>query len=195
MLLGRGAAVDGRMASSAEARSVPLQGASANGHIEVVKTLLAHGAEIDDFAIEAAILYDYWEILQLLVDACDCVPFHLLSLASILAPTRDKVVSLLCSKPIMVEEILISEFTQQLSNLLQRGEISCAKLLLEKGFPEPSGPFEFDLDWPEPLEQEHLELARMLLDRGWVPSDDMVRCVKLSDEKESQRPEKRPRLE
>jgi len=194
MLLDRGAAVNGCATDMPSDRSNPLDAASANGHIEIVNTLLRRGARTDGDTVEAATTEDNWEILRLLVGRVDNIPLHQLRNA-LYEPIEDQMVSLLCSKPIVVEGYSVSSSIGLLSDLLHRNEIAYAKLYLEKGFPEFSGLLEFNYDWPKPPEQEHLELARMMLDKGWILLDNMVQCVKLSDEKESQRPEKRPRLE
>jgi len=179
MLLDRGAAVDGCMTGSRWDSRTPLDVASANGHIDIVKTLLQHRAEIG-FTIEVAMITAQREILELLVNRVDNIPFFLLQNALCEAPIEDQVVSLLCSKPIVVDGFPISRFTRQLSNLLKRNEIAYAKLSLEKGFPEPNGPFEFSYEWPEWREQEHPEITKLLLDSGWARSEIMVQYAKLS---------------
>lgn len=202
MLLSRGADIDGRMGASPPStdplRMNPLVGALKNGHVDITKTLLQHGARVyGQSATELAVEYGQREILQFLIDSCDHIPFHLLINALSQRPIVDEVLSLLCSKLIVPDAQTSShDFEWLLRQLIQSGELYYAKLLMEKGShmaPLPCEPKDYRSE--EPPEQEHPQLARTMIARGWVSPNHTVQYVKRSVEEESYRPEKRPRLE
>jgi hypothetical protein len=188
MLLGRGAAVDGCMVTSPITTKVPLIGASRNGHIEIVKTLLRHGARRDllgwdgETALEIAVKNGHLEIVQLLVAPCDCIPFHPLFRALSRKPIDDKMVSLLCSKPVVPDSRVDSRrFTHLLNHFIRNKQRGYEKILLEKGHHVPvdlSNPY---IDWPELSElskPENVEVARILLDRGVYPRDHLAQYAR-----------------
>jgi hypothetical protein len=186
MLLDRGAAVDGRGKDCHLTTTVPLHGASRNGHIETVKTLLEHGARIDvlgfsdETAIEVAVWYGHQEIVQLLMDSCDSFTFRLLFLALSRWPVKYELVSLPCSKRIVVEsQVSSAEFTWLLSSFMQRGQPDYALLLLNKGPHVPIPSFGPQWNHLEPPGQNYLHVVQMLPDRGVFLPDYLTQCAKL----------------
>jgi ankyrin repeat protein len=175
MLLSRDAPVDGRIAASTLLRTVPLHSAIRYGHIEVVKTLLQHGARIDiigfdgETAIEVAVWSNQWEVVQLLMASCDCFPFHLLCVALSRSSINPEVLDLLCSKPIMPDSQTTSrEFILLLGKLLFREARELANLLLEKGSHVSIEPH---MHWFDSSEQEDSLIAKVLPDRDGVLFD------------------------
>jgi hypothetical protein len=200
LLLDRGAEVNGRLETQPQTKTVPLHGATKSGHMEIVRTLIQHGAKIDvlgfrdETAIELAVWYGHQEIVQLLMDSCDCFPFHLLFLALSRWPVEDELVNLLCSKRIVPDDkVSSSKFTWLLANFIERDKADYANLLMENGSHVPILPFEPNFHWPEPPGKAHLDNALLLLDCGVFASDYLTQCVKLLVKKEHHRCGKRTR--
>lgn len=203
MLLDKGAPVDGCVRTSFRARTIPLHGASRNGHTKIARTLLKHGASFDvlgwngETAIELAVAFGHKKMVKLLMKWYDCLPFHLLFVALDRGPVQEKMVNLLCSKPIVPDDQTSDEeFRRLLTKLMRRGQLAYAKMLLEKGTYVHDPEYKLGrYQWPESPDQEQLQIAKMLLDRGVVLPDDLVQRVKLSVEKEFAKPEERPSQE
>lgn len=85
-------------------------------------------------AVELGVRKGHREIVQLLMDSCDCFPFHLLFLALSREPIVDEVVGLLCSKRIVADsQITTLEYRNLLNKLMQCKQKAYVIMLLEKG--------------------------------------------------------------
>ena len=189
MLLSRGAAVNGCTAASPRSGSPPLDGPSMSDHVEVVSVLLRRGSRAELLKsenrnmIEQAIQLGHWEILQLLVDSCDYVPFHVLFTILSRKFVDDELVRLLCTKPIMPDNRISSDtFKVVVEDLMQRKQSGYARLLLEKAALIYIYSFKLSDHWPqlsEPSEQEDVKAIRTLLDRGVDFRELTAQCAML----------------